>query len=51
MNDNFSNSQITRKSIVANKAGVVSAQHRRAAEVGAAVLDCENYLACPVLEA
>ena len=39
MNDNFSNSQITRKSIVATKAGVVSAQHRRAAEVGAAVLE------------
>ena len=39
MNDNFSNAQITRKSVIATKAGVVSAQHRRAAEVGAAVLD------------
>jgi len=39
MIDNFSNSQITRKSVIATKAGVVSAQHRRAAEVGASVLN------------
>jgi len=39
MNDNFSNTQITRKTVIATKAGVVSAQHRRAAEVGAAILD------------
>ena len=39
MNDNFSNTQTTRKKVVAIKAGVVSAQHRRAAEVGAAVLE------------
>jgi gamma-glutamyltranspeptidase/glutathione hydrolase len=39
MNDNFSNTQTTRKKVVATKAGVVSAQHRRAAEVGAAVLE------------
>ena len=39
MNDNFSNSQITRKTVIATKAGVVSAQHRRAAEVGAAILN------------
>jgi gamma-glutamyltranspeptidase/glutathione hydrolase len=36
--DNFSNAQTVRKSVVATKAGVVAAQHRRAAEVGAAVL-------------
>ena len=39
MNDNFSNSQTTRKTVIATKAGVVAAQHRRAAEVGAAVLE------------
>jgi gamma-glutamyltranspeptidase len=39
MNDNFSNSQTTSKQVVSTKAGVVSAQHRRAAEVGAAVLE------------
>jgi gamma-glutamyltranspeptidase/glutathione hydrolase len=39
MEDNFSNSQTTRKVVIATKAGVVAAQHRRAAEVGAAVLD------------
>jgi len=39
MDDNFSNSQTTRKVVIATKAGVVAAQHRRAAEVGAAVLD------------
>ena len=39
MDDNFSNSQTTRKVVIATKAGVVASQHRRAAEVGAAVLD------------
>lgn len=39
MLENFSSSQIVRKTVVATKAGVVAAQHRRAAEVGAAVLD------------
>jgi len=39
MLENFSSSQITRKSVIATKAGVVAAQHRRAAEVGAAVLN------------
>ena len=39
MNDNFSNSQTIRKSVVATRGGVVAAQHRRAAEVGAAVLE------------
>ena len=38
MLDNFSSSQIIRKAVVATKGGVVSAQHRRAAEVGASVL-------------
>ena len=37
--DNFSNSQVVRKQVVATRGGVVAAQHRRAAEVGAAVLD------------
>ena len=39
MLENFSSSQIVRKTVVATTAGVVAAQHRRAAEVGAAVLD------------
>ena len=39
MTDNFSNSQVVRKQVVANRGGVVAAQHRRAAEVGAAVLE------------
>ena len=38
MIDNFSNSQHIRKHVVATEAGVVASQHRRAAEVGAAVL-------------
>jgi gamma-glutamyltranspeptidase / glutathione hydrolase len=37
--DNFSNSQVVRKSVVATRGGVVAAQHRRAAEAGAAVLE------------
>jgi gamma-glutamyltranspeptidase / glutathione hydrolase len=37
--DNFSNSQVVRKTVVATRGGVVAAQHRRAAEVGAAVLE------------
>ena len=36
--DNFSNSQTTRKQVIATRGGVVAAQHKRAAEVGAAVL-------------
>jgi len=39
MLENFSSSQTVRKAVIATKAGVVAAQHRRAAEVGAAVLD------------
>ena len=38
MNDNFSLSQTFRKPAVVSSRGIVSAQHRRAAEVGAAVL-------------
>jgi gamma-glutamyltranspeptidase/glutathione hydrolase len=38
LSDNFSNSQVVRKSVVATRGGVVAAQHRRAAEAGAAVL-------------
>ena len=38
MQDNFSNSQIVRKAVIATRGGVVAAQHRRAAEAGAAVL-------------
>jgi gamma-glutamyltranspeptidase/glutathione hydrolase len=37
--DNFSNSQVIRKTVVSSRGGVVAAQHRRAAEVGAAVLE------------
>ena len=37
--DNFSNSQVVRKAVVATRGGVVAAQHRRAAEAGAAVLE------------
>lgn len=37
--DNFSNSQSVRKQVIATRGGVVAAQHRRAAEVGAAVLE------------
>lgn len=37
--DNFSHSQVVRKTVVAGRGGVVAAQHRRAAEVGAAVLE------------
>jgi gamma-glutamyltranspeptidase/glutathione hydrolase len=36
--DNFSRSQHIRKHVVATEAGVVASQHRRAADVGAAVL-------------
>ena len=39
MADNFSNSQAVRKAVVPARGGVVAAQHRRAAEVGAAVLE------------
>lgn len=38
MDDNLSNSQSVRKTVIAGDAGVVAAQHRRAAEAGAAVL-------------
>lgn len=39
MSENFSSTQIVRKTVIATKAGVVAAQHRRAAEAGAAVLE------------
>ena len=39
MSDYFSNSQIVRKPVVATRGGVVAANHRRAAEVGAAILE------------
>ena len=38
MNDNFSNAQTIRKSVVVTGRGVVASQHRLAAEAGAAVL-------------
>ncbi|TFZ03145.1 gamma-glutamyltransferase [Ramlibacter henchirensis] len=38
MIDNFSDAQVVRKAVVATEAGVVASQHKRAAEVGAAVL-------------
>jgi gamma-glutamyltranspeptidase/glutathione hydrolase len=37
--DNFSNTQIVRKAVVGTRGGIVAAQHRRAAEAGAAILD------------
>lgn len=36
--DNFSNAQVVRKTVIATEAGVVASQHRKAAQVGAAVL-------------
>lgn len=39
MIDNFSNSQIVRKRVVPTRGGVVASAHRRASEVGAAVLE------------
>jgi gamma-glutamyltranspeptidase / glutathione hydrolase len=39
MIDNFSDSQVVRKSVVATRGGVVAAQHKRAAQAGAAVLE------------
>ena len=39
MIDNFSDSQVVRKPVAATRGGVVAAQHRRAAEAGAAVLE------------
>jgi gamma-glutamyltranspeptidase / glutathione hydrolase len=38
MIDNFSDSQVVRKAVVATEAGVVASQHKRAAQVGASVL-------------
>jgi len=38
LSDYFSRSQLVRKPVVVSTAGIVAAQHRRAAEVGAAVL-------------
>jgi gamma-glutamyltranspeptidase / glutathione hydrolase len=37
--DNFSRTQIIRKAVIPTRGGVVAAAHRRAAEVGATVLD------------
>jgi len=37
--DNFSRTQIVRKAVIPTQGGVVAAQHRRAAEVGARVLE------------
>src|SRR5581483_976519 len=37
--DNYSRSQLVRKAVVPTRGGVVAAQHRRAAEAGAAVLE------------
>jgi gamma-glutamyltranspeptidase / glutathione hydrolase len=36
--DNFSDSQVVRKAVIATEAGVVASQHKRAAQVGASVL-------------
>lgn len=37
-NDNFSDAQVVRKTVIATEAGVVAAQHKKAAQAGAAVL-------------
>jgi len=39
MNDNFSDSQIVRKRVVPTRGGVVAAQHKRAAQAGASILE------------
>jgi len=39
MNDNFSDSQVVRKKVVPTPGGVVAAQHKRAAQAGAAILE------------
>ena len=39
MIDNFSDSQVVRKRVVATRGGVVASQHKRAAQVGAAILE------------
>jgi len=39
MKDNFSESQVVRKRVVPTRAGVVAAQHKRAAAVGAVILE------------
>jgi gamma-glutamyltranspeptidase/glutathione hydrolase len=39
LKDNFSESQVVRKRVLATRGGVVAAQHKRAAEAGAAVLE------------
>src|SRR5256885_15813007 len=39
MNDNFSESQVARKQVVPTRNGVVAAQHKRAAQAGAAILE------------
>ncbi len=38
MNDNFSDTQVVRKRVVTTRGGVVAAQHKRAAQVGAEIL-------------
>jgi len=38
LNDNFSETQVVRKRVVATRGGVVAAQHKRAAQVGAEIL-------------
>src|SRR4051812_405143 len=37
--DNFSDSQVTRKAVIPTRGGIVASAHKRAAEVGAAVLE------------
>jgi gamma-glutamyltranspeptidase/glutathione hydrolase len=39
LKDNFSETQVVRKRVIATRGGVVSAQHRKAAEAGAAILE------------
>src|SRR5258706_372998 len=39
MHDNFSSSQVVRKRVVATRDGIVAAQHKRAAQAGASILE------------
>ncbi|HET7672011.1 MAG TPA: gamma-glutamyltransferase [Burkholderiales bacterium] len=39
LNDNFSESQLVRKRVAATRGGVVAAQHKKAAQAGAAILE------------
>ena len=44
MNDNFSESQVVRKQVLPTRNGVVAAQHKRAAQTGAAILEAGKWI-------